>query len=86
MSALNIDQSNGDLRRMHCPAAPDIESLTSTIKVLTEKIDTLISLNRDIIKWLLIVVCVIALGRSAFDVSKELLGGKAHAQAIEAHK
>lgn len=81
-----MEMEDSQVGRFHCTAAPDIESLTSTIKVLTEKIDTLIALNRDIIKWLLIVVCVIALGRSAFDVSKELLGSKAHAQAVEAGK
>jgi len=66
--------------RFRCPASPDIEGLTSTIRVLTEKIDTLIQLNRDIIRWLLIVVCVIALGRSAFDFGKDIfLSSKAHA-------
>ena len=56
-----------------CPIVPEVGELTSSIKVLCEKTDTLITLNRDIIKWLLIVVCIIALGRSAFDVGKDLL-------------
>jgi len=51
---------------------PELSELTGAIKVLVEKTDTLIQLNRDIIKWLLIVVCIIALGRSAFDVGKDI--------------
>lgn len=68
------------------PEGCDLEGVTQAILVLTEKVDTLIQLNREIIKWLLIVVCVIALGRSALDVGKDLLGAKAHAQMVEAHK
>lgn len=70
MSALQ--QHDEGLKGYQCPASLDVESLTSTIRVLTEKIDTLIQLNRDIIKWLLVVVCIIALGRSAFDVGKDI--------------
>ena len=55
-----------------CPLGPEITENTASIKVLVEKIETLIQLNRDIIKWLLVVVCVIALGRSALDVGREL--------------
>lgn len=58
-----------------CPFKPDIQELAGAVKVLVEKTDTLIQLNRDIIKWLLVVVCIIALGRSAFDVTKDLLHG-----------
>ena len=54
-----------------CPLAPEIEALTTSISLLVQKTDNLISLNRDIIRWLLIVVCVIALGRSALDVGKD---------------
>lgn len=57
-----------------CPSQPDIHSLTNAINLLVEKTDMLISMNREIIRWLLIVVCVIALGKSALDVGRELLG------------
>lgn len=61
----------------------DLDGVTKAILVLTEKIDTLIQLNRDIIKWLLIVVCIIALGRSAMDLGKDMFMSKAHAQVTE---
>ena len=77
---------NGKAAQLARQGGCDLEGVTQAILVLTEKVDTLISLNRDIIKWLLIVVCVIALGRSALDVGKDLLGAKAHAQGIEALK
>lgn len=75
-----------ELKQDRCPAQPDISELTGAIKVLVEKTDTLIQLNRDIIKWLLIVVCIIALGRSAFDVGKDILAhttGKAVAEEMK---
>ena len=53
-----------------CPIAP--EKLISLMEVLVNKVDTLINLHRDIIRWMLIVICVIALGRSAFDVGREI--------------
>ena len=55
-----------------CPAEAELRELTGSVKVLVQKVDNLIALNRDIIKWLLIVVCIIALGRSAFDLSRDL--------------
>lgn len=56
-----------------CPAQPDLGDLTGALHVLAEKIDHLIKLHRDIIRWLLVVVCVIALGRSAIDVGEKLV-------------
>ena len=78
---MSLGAENGDVHRFQTTKSGpcDLEGVTQAIMVLTEKVDTLIQLNRDIIKWLLVVVCVIALGRSAFDVGKDLLGGKAHA-------
>lgn len=51
-----------------------LQELRGAIEVLGEKVDTLVSLHRDMIKWLLIVVCVIALGRSAFDLLGTFFG------------
>lgn len=64
-----------------CPLIPEITELTVLTKVLIERIDTLVSLHRDVIKWLLIVVCVIALGRSGIDLAKNLFNGT-HTAAI----
>ncbi len=60
---LTICQLDGD----------EIVDLTSNIKLLSEKVDALITLNRDVIKWLLIVVSLIALGRSAIDIGKDMI-------------
>jgi hypothetical protein len=49
----------------------EISSLTTSVKLLTDRVDHLIQLNRDIIKWLLIVVCVIAVGRGSIDLLKD---------------
>jgi len=56
-----------------CPMGPDITRLSQSIELLVERMDSLIQLNRDIIRWLLVVVCIIALGRGALDVGNELL-------------
>lgn len=47
------------------------DKLSASIDLLSQRVDTLIALNRDVVKWLLIVVCVIALGRSAIDLIKD---------------
>ena len=51
-----------------------MKGVVSSIEVLTQRIDTLVVLNRDIIRYLLIVVCIIALGRSALDLAKGWFG------------
>ncbi len=56
-----------------CPMAPDIERLITSIQLMAEKVDNLIKFQRDVTKWLLVVVCVIALGRSALDLGKSML-------------
>lgn len=54
-----------------CSITGEVHELTASVKLLTERVDNLIQLNRDIIKWLLIVVCIIALGRGAMDLFKD---------------
>jgi len=61
------------MRHEECPMAPDIERLITSIQLMAEKVDNLIKFQRDVTKWLLVVVCVIALGRSALDLGKTLL-------------
>jgi len=56
-----------------CPMSPDVESLTASIKVLAEKIDLLVIQHQTVVRWLLIVVCVIALGRSAIDLGEKFI-------------
>jgi hypothetical protein len=68
----NMERPNSH-DRSSCPIQPDLDRLTGAIEILVAKMENLLQLNREIIRWLLIVVCVIALGRSAFDVSKDLL-------------
>lgn len=45
-------------------------------KANAEAIKTLVTLYREGFRWLLIVVCVIALGNKAVDVAKDLWGSK----------
>lgn len=68
--------------RLMCPGQPQLDELAASIKILAEKIevlcnfaDTAISWNRQIIKWLLTVVCIIALGRSALDLGRSVVSG-----------
>jgi len=58
---------------MNCPYQPELDALTGSVRLLAGKVDRLLELHRWIIRWLLIVVCVIALGRSALDIAKEWL-------------
>lgn len=51
----------------------DVSELSASVKLLAERIENLIALNRDVIRWLLIVVCVIALGRGLLDISQAML-------------
>lgn len=54
-----------------CPMQPDLNKLTNSVQLLAGKVDSLLDLHKWVIKWLLIVVCVIALGRSAIDLGKD---------------
>ena len=60
----------------------ELSEMTTAIKVLAEKIDLLVTQYQQIVRWLLIVVCVIALGRSGFDTVKDMLSKGAQAQEI----
>lgn len=59
-----------------CPIEPSIEGID-------KKIDVLIELHRYVIKWLVICVCVIAMGTKAIDSLKELFGHTPAATAAE---
>lgn len=84
LGQLNGSQNDMDRREMYdCPVRPDMEALTGALKLLTEKIDNLVTIYRDIVRWLLIVVCIIALGRSAIDLGRDFFKGSP-AHAVEA--
>lgn len=51
-----------------CDVADAVRSLALEIKGQNEEIKTLVYLHRSIIKWLLVVVCVIALGNKAAEI------------------
>jgi hypothetical protein len=59
-----------------CPIEPSIEGID-------KKLDVVIELHRYVIKWLVICVCVIAMGTKAFDSFKELFG-RGTASAVQA--
>jgi hypothetical protein len=50
-----------------------ISSLVNSIEGLTSKIESLIMLHERVVKWLLIVVCAIALGKGMFDILEHLI-------------
>lgn len=54
-----------------CPASPDIQALAGSINILAERIEVLTNNFQNVVRWLLIVVCVIALGRSAIDLGRD---------------
>lgn len=50
-----------------CPLEPSFETMD-------KKLDVILELHRYVIKWLVICVCVIAMGTKVFDSVKELFG------------
>jgi len=52
---------------------PELSELSASIRVLADRVELLVTYQRDITRWLLIVVCVIALGRSALDLGKSMM-------------
>lgn len=56
-----------------CPMQPDLERLTASLDVLSTKFDDMIAEYRTYSRYLLIVVCIIALGRTAFDLTERML-------------
>lgn len=74
MSSLRQMESNGNYPT---PCQYDHDLLTGIAegtKANTEAIKTLTTYHREMTRWLLIVVCVIALGNKAVDLAKDLWG------------
>jgi len=72
-----------ELEKIMCSGQPELNKLTASIDLLSQKIEQLLDLHRVIIRWLLVVVCVIALGRSAIDLGHGFLKDVASANAEE---
>lgn len=51
-----------------------LQEIAEGTKANAEAIKTLVTLYREGFRWLLIVVCVIALGNKAVDLAKDLWG------------
>lgn len=67
------NEIDADGRHLSCPMRTDFTLICNTLDGLASKIEHLIDLHRWVIKWLLIVVCVIALGRAALDLGENLI-------------
>lgn len=65
-----------------CPNQSDLSELTGAVKVLAEKIDLLVHNHQQVVRWLLVVVCVIALGRSGIDVVKDWVEKPVRAEEV----
>lgn len=71
MSALRQVDSNGT----HTPCAYDrekMDELTDAVSSLTASVSTLTSYYKEMTRWLLIVVCVIALGKELLGIVKDV--------------
>lgn len=62
--------------------AEGVKANTEATKENSDAVKTLVSLYREGFRWLLIVVCVIALGNKAVDLAKDLWGS--HSAQAEA--
>lgn len=67
-------------RSVVCPLGPDVNAFTLSIEKLNERINSMIALqselliwHKQVIRWLLGVVCIIALGKSAIDFGRDIL-------------
>lgn len=70
MNALRQIDSNGT----HIPCAYDhekMDDLTSAVNNLTTSVSTLTTYYKEMTRWLLIVVCVIALGKELLGIVKD---------------
>lgn len=72
---------------MSCVYDPEqSEKIIKAIDNIGDKMETLAIQNRDMMRWLLLVVCVIAIGQKALDAVQSILGKDSAAHAIEAQK
>lgn len=77
---MSTSHLNGD--RMHPSCSYDDEKmheLTAAVQSLTNSVQTLTHYYKEMTRWLLIVVCVIALGKELLSVTKSLINNPAQA-------
>lgn len=81
----NIERSNGSLKVIsNCSFDNDqIERLVSATERIGEKMDIITAQHKDIVRWLLIVVCAIALGQRLTDAAKDIWGSQAKPFTVE---
>lgn len=81
MNALRQIESNGT---HHCAYDHEkMDDLTSAVSNLTASVSTLTSYYKEMTRWLLIVVCVIALGKELLGIVKDAY---AHSKKIVAEQ
>lgn len=74
MSALR-QYENGGSSSARCILDQDkLDDLTNAIKGLSITVETLNHNHREMTRWLLIVVCVIALGKEIISIGNRLIG------------
>lgn len=61
-----------------------VTELVAQQKSLVSEVRTLATLHREVIRWLLFVVCVIALGKEAGGVIDRLVGVRSAEAAVSA--
>lgn len=65
-----------------CSAQEDISQLCKDIQVLSAQTESLVKLHDRVIKYLLAVVCVIALGRALLDIVNNTVQDKATTEIV----
>lgn len=83
------NQTNGRLPVIReCPVSNDhISKLSAAIDGLSQKVESLHTSQKEIIRYLLVVVCVIALGRTLIETLQTAFAHKsAQAQTLSKEK
>lgn len=57
-----------------CPNQPDLNDIKESLKLLAQTVGELAQSQKTILKYILVCICIIALGRTGIDLGKELLG------------
>jgi hypothetical protein len=74
-AALRQAEQNGTYQ--HCQYNDQLmHENAEAIRALTKSIETLTHYHREMNRWLMIVVCVIALGTKFVEVAKDIWGGR----------
>lgn len=74
MSALRQYENGGSSSARCILDQEKLDDLTNAIKGLSITVDTLNHNHREMTRWLLVVVCVIALGKEIISIGNRLIG------------